>query len=576
MNREQLKTIFWLRWRLMRNQWARSGGLGAAISVLVGFGAIVASLGFFVLALLGAVFGLRAVEPKVIMEIWMGVTAGFLFFWMIGLLTELQRSESIDLTKLMHLPVSLGQLFVVNYLVSHFTLCIVIMVPVMMGLAIGLVIARGPEMVLLIPLALSMVVMISAWTYYLRGWLASLMSNPRRRRTVIMCITLGFVFLAQGPNIYFNILGRHSTADQHSGQAVTPLERFNRLVAVQDFIPPLWVAVGARGLAENDIWPAVYGTLGCLGLAALGLRQAYRSSLKFYLGAGGGKTAGRSKPAAITAKTPRVTAQTGSQFLEWRLPAVPEQAAALALATLRSLLRAPEVKMALASSVISILIIGAMVFLRSSPNLPEVGKPFITTGVVAFASFMLVQFFTNQFGFDRDGFRSLVLSPVDRRLILLGKNLAILPVGFCLGSSLLVLVSVWLRLPLLAVVAALFQLVTLLLIGCVGGNLLSILMPFRIQPGSMKPTKMPALAMFVMILCQMLLPVAMAPVFAGPLLAWGWQQAGLPAFVPVNLICSAVLCAAMVLTYWLVLPPLGRLLQRRETKILGVVTVEVE
>ncbi len=145
MNREQLKTIFWLRWRLMRNQWARSGGLGAVISVLVGFGAIVAALGFFVLALLGAVFGLRAVEPKVIMEIWMGVTAGFLFFWMIGLLTELQRSESIDLTKLMHLPVSLGQLFVVNYLVSHFTLCIVIMVPVMMGLAIGLVIARGPD-----------------------------------------------------------------------------------------------------------------------------------------------------------------------------------------------------------------------------------------------------------------------------------------------------------------------------------------------------------------------------------------------------------------------------------------------
>jgi membrane protein implicated in regulation of membrane protease activity len=87
---------------------------------------------------------------------------------------------------------------------------------------------------------------------------------------------------------------------------------------------------------------------------------------------------------------------------------------------------------------------------------------------------------------------------------------------------------------------------------------------------------MPALAMFVMILCQMLLPVAMAPVFAGPLLAWGWQQAGLPAFVPVNLICSAALCVVMVLTYWLVLPPLGRLLQRRETKILGVVTVEVE
>jgi hypothetical protein len=232
--------------------------------------------------------------------------------------------------------------------------------------------------------------------------------------------------------------------------------------------------------------------------------------------------------------------------------------------------------MGLAGSVISILIVGAMIFLRSPPSLNDVTKPFIATGVVAFSTFILVQFFTNQFGFDRDGFRSLILSPADRRYILLGKNLAILPVGFSLGLILLVLVSVWLHLPLLAVAAAVLQLVTLLLIASLGGNLLSILMPFRIQPGTMKPTKMPGLAVFVMILCQLLLPIAMAPVFAGPLLAWLWHRSDWPAFVPVNLICSALLCGGMVLIYWQALTPLGRLLQRRETKILGVVTVEVE
>jgi len=36
-----------------------------------------------------------------------------------------------------------------------------------------------------------------------------------------------------------------------------------------------------------------------------------------------------------------------------------------------------------------------------------------------------------------------------------------------------------------------------------GGNLLSILVPYRIQPGSMKPTKMPALAMLAMVFCQL-------------------------------------------------------------------------
>jgi len=582
MNREQLKTIVWLRWRLMRNQMARSGGLGAVIAVLISFAAIVVAVGGFAAALLGAAFGLNDSDPKTIMLIWLAVTAVFLFFWTIGLLTELQRSETIDLQKLLHLPVALGQLFVVNYLVSHLTLSIIIMVPVMLGLAIGLVIARGPEMALLIPLALSMVLMITAWTYCLRGWLASMMSNPRRRRTVIMCISLSFILLAQGPNLYFNVLGRHSASSgdagnhQRNGRNVAPQEMFNNLIAAQKFVPPFWVSVGAQGLARKDVLPALYGTLGCLGLAYLGLRRAYRSSVKFYRGDSGGKTAARSKPASPAVKTARPTTSSGSSFLEWKLPAVPEQSAALALATLRSLLRAPEVKMALAGSVISIVIVGAMIFLRAPPSLSDVTKPFVATGAVAFSTFILVQFFTNQFGFDRDAFRSLILSPADRRLILLGKNLAILPVGFGLGATLLVLVSLWLHLPLLAVAAALFQLVTLLLIASLGGNVLSILMPFRIQPGTMKPTKMPALAMLMMIFCQMLLPVVMAPAFLGPSLAWLWSQRGLPAFVPVNLICSVVLCGVAVLIYWQALAPLGRLLQRREAQILGVVTLEVE
>ena len=68
------------------------------------------------------------------MAIWFGVTVGFLFFWMIGLLTELQRSETIDLQRLMHLPVSLGHMFVVNYLVSHFSLSLTRLLPSMLGL----------------------------------------------------------------------------------------------------------------------------------------------------------------------------------------------------------------------------------------------------------------------------------------------------------------------------------------------------------------------------------------------------------------------------------------------------------
>src|ERR1700752_150455 len=97
---------------------------------------------------------------------------------------------------------------------------------------------------------------------------------------------------------------------------------------------------------------------------------------------------------------------------------LPEQSAALALATFRSLLRAPEVKMAWASSFVVTVILGASLFLRSASNIPDVVKPFMVIGSMAFSIFMLVQFLANHFGFDRDGFRALILSPVERRLIL--------------------------------------------------------------------------------------------------------------------------------------------------------------
>ena len=42
------------------------------------------------------------------------------------------------------------------------------------------------------------------------------------------------------------------------------------------------------------------------------------------------------------------------------------------------------------------------------------------------------------------------------------------------------------------------------------------------------------------------------------------------------LLLSLILAAVMGCVYWLTLDPLGRLLRRREMKILAVVTVEVE
>jgi hypothetical protein len=240
------------------------------------------------------------------------------------------------------------------------------------------------------------------------------------------------------------------------------------------------------------------------------------------------------------------------------------------------MLRAPEVKRAWGSSFLVPLVVGGSLLIRSNLKVPEAAKPFIATGAVAFSIFMLIQFFGNQFGFDRDGFRALVLSPAERKLILLGKNLAFLPVGVIGGMMLLVLSSVRLHPPPLVFVAAMLQLAAILLLAGLVGNVCSILVPYRIQQGSMKPTKMPGLAIVTILVCQMLFPIAMAPAFVPPLAEYLWRKAGWPTAVPVNLILSAILAAVLALVYWQTLGPMGRLLRRRETRILGIVTVEVE
>jgi ABC-2 type transport system permease protein len=584
VNWDQLKTILWLRWRLTRNQWTRSKGT-AAIAAIIAGGVCVLGGASFVGALLAGMTALAQTKPFGVWAVWLGLTLAFLFFWMIGLLTELQRSESIDLQRLLHLPVALGQMFVINYLASHLAISIIILLPAMMGLALGLAISRGPAMLLLAPLALGMICMISAWTYCLRGWLAMSMSNPRRRRNVTMVIVLAFILLGQAPNLYFNVfrridVPRGGATPEQTQQQIQEWNSHSRQTSdqlrwVQKVFPPLWLPAGAQALAEGRPLPALLGTLGCFAIAALGLRRAYRGTLRFYRGESGGKAAAQIAPDPLPAAAAD-PAKAGRRFLERRIPGVPEQAAALALTTFRSLLRAPEVKIAWASSILVPLIVGGSLLFRSNLQLPEAAKPFMATGAVVFSIFMLVQFFANQFGFDRDGFRALVLMPVDRRLILLGKNLACLPVGAAFGLLLLLLISLRLHLSPLMCLAALLQLAAVLLLAGLGGNVLSILVPYRIQQGTMKPTKMPGAAMLVLMGCHLLFPFAMTPVFVPPLAEFLWRLSGGSKAVPVNLILSAALAALAALAYWKALGPLGRLLQSRETRILGVVTAEVE
>ena len=315
------------------------------------------------------------------------------------------------------------------------------------------------------------------------------------------------------------------------------------------------------------------GLAGSLLLGALGLRRAYSISLSAYRG----EERGRTKKPAVPAAEIRKTGPRRRLFVERRLPGLPEPASGVALATLASMWRAPEVKMALGVSVFVPLFIGGSIFFRASPTaLPEAARPFVVSAMAMVGIFMSTQFVSNVFGYDRNGFRGMLLTPVDRRWLVLGKNVAFLPVGLLTGGVIVVAAAIWLKLSVFAVLAAVLRLLSMLVIATMLGNLFSILLPYRIQSGSLRPSKPPTLVMVAMIFAQFLFPLALAPVFVPPLLQLGWDYLGLPRFVPIDFGLSLLLAGGILAVYGFLLGPTARLFQRREMRILQAVTTEME
>ncbi len=582
MNWSQLRTIIWLRWRLSRNQWSRGGKFNAVLTIIIAFIGLGIGFGGSIVGLLLGIFALSKASPTIMLVVWDLIIVVFLFFWLAGIVSEIQRSETVDISRLLHLPISLRNVFLINYVASHLTPSIILFLPGMLGLSAGLILGGKGFMVLMFPLVLGIIFMVTAWTYCLRGWLVTLMMNKRRRRAIIAGVTFAFILLSQLPYIFSNIMRNHEQHKPKTTESVQPEQNTpdesskrekivlpNGLLVAHKVVPFLWVGNGAMSLATGNIWPAVLGAAGGFLLGGLGFRRAYRSTIRFYQG----QTAGR-----ISKRKPKAEklAGDGKNLIEKQIPWIPEEAAASALAFFRCLMRAPEVKMMLGTNFIMLLIFGTMIFVRRSANIGDNVRPFIATGAVVFMSLGLSQLMYNLFGFDRGGFRQLVLLPTPRKQILLGKNLAFLPLALGIGAILLVFVKVVMGISFIIVFAAALQLLAAFLIVSMVGNLISILVPYRIAAGSLKPTKSSTKTTIMMLVSRLFFPMVMAPIFFPPAMGLLFSKiVGLPA-APVNLLSSAAVLALLALFYRLSLVPLGELLQRREKEILEIVTKEVE
>ena len=616
---QHLKTILWLRWRMSKNQWRRAGVLNAVIMAAVVFGALIGSVFAFFLGIAGAVFALADAPPDHLMFTWDVIILAFLAAWTLGLVTEVQRSELLSLDKLLHFPLSLSGAFILNYLSSLASLTIIVAVPGMLGLCIGMVWNYGPRMLLLFPLVFAFFLMVTGVTYQLRGWLATLMENKRRRRAIVMGLTIGVILLTQIPNVvnmaFMGSRSRQRTENlqQSNNELLERTAELNRQLSLgeidhaenarrmqklqQDIqlerqerqknewshiynlfvhyavltnkiLPVTWLAYGSRQAATGSLLPGALGVVGMTLIGAASLWRAFGTTMRSYTGHYSKRGRKKKKAKPVEAKP--------SWLLEQHLPVVNEHTSVVAVTAFRCLLRAPEAKMAMIMPIVMLMVYIPFLAFGEIPPLPPIAAPFMALGVLMVTIFGLTQLVVNVFGLDRGGFRAYVLMPAPRRDILLGKNLSVVPIAGTVAALLILATHIMVPLGFTHAVAIILQCVPAYLMLCMMGNMSSILMPMAMAVGTLKPAQPKLTVMLVQMLVMMFSPCCLLPGSAAllveALLGEWYHVRGVPIFLAITLVEVGV----VLWVYRHVIAAQGHMLQKRESRILETVAADVE
>jgi hypothetical protein len=313
-------------------------------------------------------------------------------------------------------------------------------------------------------------------------------------------------------------------------------------------------------------------------LAFLGLAVAYRSTVRFYRGVDGGRVRPPPARGAPTELAWSRASLVKTLLVEWRLPILADDTAALALATFRSLTRAPELKMALFMPFILCLVLGGIYF-RRPPGAPAPGGFFGaigSTAVAGVAMLSLVPTMSNMFGLDRNGFRGIVLLPTSRTRILEAKNLAFFPFVAAINVLTLLFASWALRLPWPNIVVGVLQIPTVFFLFAPICNFFSIVLPYRLAEGSLNAQRPKAVVVLAGLVGLAVTPIVLAPTMIPAAVRWLVAAGQWNPPLPLDAFAALAVLGGAIALYRLLLPVQGRLLEHREQAILRDVTAEAE
>jgi hypothetical protein len=550
----QLLTLFWLKWKLLRNSLRSSKAVVNQVASVLGM-MLVLSLALSVATGLGFASYFLS-KPGAMSEAFRrGATSEgfpvtsveFIFFSILAFLylmwatipLSMGSSKQFDAGRMLMYPISLGKLFAIDFLSELTTLQSAFAIPAILAMSVGAALGSGN---LIRPLltAVPAIVFGIALSKWLSTTVGSLVRQKRARGETIIALVgaiagIGGALVGQlGP-----LLLRH--ADSFRGLRWTPPGAAAFLLAPE----------------ANPIL-SILAFLALSGYATLLVIATFWMARRSALGLGGRR---KRKVADEISTVPAYTS--------WQLPFVSEQLSAVIEKEMRYAMRNAQLRMMALMPLILVVIRlvnsrrwsmrpqGAQTsgdFLSYSPGL-------LPTAGVLYVFMILAGLACNLFAMEEGGMRTLILSPIERWKVLLGKNVVVTTIAGVFSTALLIVNGLVFRdlTPQSFLFAALSFVVFAALMSLLG-NWFSMSFPKRMEFGK----RLNVSGVAGILLIPMILFMGLPP-FAAVAVGYITES-----FLVEYVVLAA--CAAVAVGfYFLIIKFQGESLERREIEILEVV-----
>lgn len=471
----QLLTLIWLKWRLLRNSLRSSRAVVNRVASILGM-----LLALFLSLIVALVLGFAAYalsRPDALGEAFRRTTtrdvsasasAELTFLLMFGLIylmwatvpLSIGGSKQFDAGKLLMYPITLRKLFAVDFISELTTLHSVFAIPAVIAICIGVGLSTGN-----IVLALLTAIPTILFGIALSKWLSTTIGSLLRRKR------------ARGETIIAMIGAVAGLGAAVAGQVAPLLFKHAESFRALRWTPPGAAAFLLVGTPDDIVaYALAFITLSVYGVALVVF--TYLIARRAALGMGG-----RSRQKTV------VVAETTTGYSGWELPLISGELSAIVEKELRYLMRNAQVRM-MALMPLILLVVRVMNTKKwwgnatPSDGFLTYGSGLLATGGVLYVFLILAGLSCNHFAFEEGGMRTLILSPIDRRKILLGKNIAITILALVFATILLTLNTIVFRdLDAFKLLFIGLSFVSFAALSSMMGNWLSIRFPKRMRFG---------------------------------------------------------------------------------------------